>query len=528
MLKYPLVSVVMPTLNQVAFISDAIDSVLGQDYPQIELIVADGGSTDGTVDLLKQLQASDSRLRWFSQCDDGPAQAINSALAQVRGTIIGWLNSDDIYASGAIARAVDALQSNQTWLMAYGQGQHADSAGKPLNDYPTLPPTTPVAQFAAGCFICQPTVFFRRSMFLLLGKLDESLKTAFDFDYWLRAFLVFQERIGFVDAVQAYSRLHENCITLRMRRTVALEGMQVLARHLGYAPKEWLLTYVEELLAMDVADLGIADLRRHVHAALDEAAPFLTNQAYLQAKQRINKDTRLDQLEFPAASNVFAPEWSERTFLSAISLGSFCHAAEALKRTQLRVFAGPFDWLFSNLSMLTHCIEDDFKEFLDQSKYQVLPLEARPISEANVCDHAFYRDQFGVKYLFNHHDPTQDDVYAHFQRTVERFRKLPQQLSPILFLMVTIQPVSVKDYAMLVGHLERTMGDFLLVVVRFVSGQTEDSQGGVKLYQHHFNFVSVEFPVMAPSNGVQFPDEIDNLRFEAFIRTFKVLPGKFN
>ena len=275
MQKLPLVSVVMPSLNQARFIDAAIDSVLNQDYPNIELIVADGGSDDGTLDLLKNRQAIDSRIRWFSRKDNGPAEAVNAALSQVRGTIVGWLNSDDLYALGAVGRAVDALQENPRWLMVYGHGQHVDGDGKPLNDYPTLPPTTPLTQFAEGCFICQPTVFFRRSMCLLLGKLDENLKASFDFDYWLRAFLVFQYRIGFVSEVQAYSRLHEDCITLRMRRTVALEGMQVLARHLGSAPKEWLLTYVNELLAMQPSQQGVGDLKKHVIDTLAVARPWL-------------------------------------------------------------------------------------------------------------------------------------------------------------------------------------------------------------------------------------------------------------
>lgn len=273
----PLVSVVMPSLNQARFIDTAIDSVLGQDYPNIELIVADGGSDDGTVDLLRKRKAADVRLRWFSGRDSGPAQAINAALVHVRGTFVGWLNSDDVYAPGAVLRAVGALQANPAWLMVYGHGQHVDGAGKPLNNYPSLPPSTPITQFSEGCFICQPTVFFRRSIWVLLGKLDESLKTAFDFDFWLRAFKACPQRIGFVDAVQAYSRLHEECITVRMRRTVILEGMEVLARHLGSAPKEWLLTYVNELLAIHPDQRGVDDLKGHIADTLTEARQWLRN-----------------------------------------------------------------------------------------------------------------------------------------------------------------------------------------------------------------------------------------------------------
>jgi glycosyltransferase involved in cell wall biosynthesis len=274
MARGPLVSVVMPSLNQAAFICAAIDSVLGQNYGQTELIVVDGGSTDGTQALLAARQAQDGRLRWQSVPDTGPAQAINAAIKLARGTVVGWLNSDDLYTPGAIQRAIAALQANPKWLMAYGHGMHVDGLGRPLHPYPTLPPATPVSQFAEGCFICQPTVFARRTFWQLLGPLDETLKAAFDFDYWLRAFATLPGRMGFVDAVQAYSRLHAGCITVRMRRTVALEGMQVLARHLGQAPKEWLLTYFNELLAAsDHADMGA--IRAQANEALAVAAPWL-------------------------------------------------------------------------------------------------------------------------------------------------------------------------------------------------------------------------------------------------------------
>src|SRR5690606_23872881 len=149
---------------------------------------------------------------------------------------------------GACSRAMAALQQHPDWLLVYGHGEHVDAAGRSLDRYPTLPPSTPIEQFAEGCFICQPTMFFRRSAAVLLGKLDEELRCAFDFDWWLRAFKLFPGRIGFVDAVQAGSRLHAGCITLRQRRSVMLEGMRVLHRHLGSAPANWIRTYVEELL----------------------------------------------------------------------------------------------------------------------------------------------------------------------------------------------------------------------------------------------------------------------------------------
>ncbi|MCH8533308.1 MAG: glycosyltransferase [Alkalimonas sp.] len=239
------VSVVMPSYNQAAFLGEAIDSVLGQSWPHLELIVQDGGSTDGSQSILQAKAQQDSRLRWHSEPDSGPAQALNRALKQARGNLIGWLNSDDRYTQGAIQRAVQAFEQNPNWLLCYGEGEHIDAEGKTLNRYPTKA-NAPKEAFQDGCFICQPTVFFKKAAHTLLGALDETLGASFDFDYWLRAYNGFENRIGYLPAVQAQSRLHEACITSRQRERVAMEGMAVLARHQGSAPGHWLLSYLRE------------------------------------------------------------------------------------------------------------------------------------------------------------------------------------------------------------------------------------------------------------------------------------------
>lgn len=292
MIDFPLISVVMPSMNQPEFIDEAITSILSQDYPNIELIVADGGSRRDTLDILVRRQQQDRRLRYFSRPDRGPAHALNDAIATVRGTVIGWLNSDDLYAPGAVSRAMAVMAEQPSLLMVYGQGQHVDEHGEPIGIYPTLPPYTPVSKFSEGCFICQPTMFFRRSAHILLGTLDEKLKAAFDFEYWLRAFCAFPERIGFVDMVQAMSRLHDGCITIRMRRTVALEGMQVLARHLGSAPKEWLLTYADELMAQDPGTRGISDIGAHLREAANNAAAWVTQQEFIELETALARRLR--------------------------------------------------------------------------------------------------------------------------------------------------------------------------------------------------------------------------------------------
>jgi glycosyltransferase involved in cell wall biosynthesis len=270
----PMVSVVMPSFNQARFIRDSIASVLSQSYPLIELIVADGGSSDETLEILRAWQARDSRLRWFAGADTGPAQALNRAMRQVRGTVIGWLNSDDLYAPGAIGRAVSALSSQQEFVAVYGHGQHIDESGREIGVYPTRPPSVPLDTFLSGCFICQPTMFFTRAAYLLLGPFDEGLKTAFDFEYWLRLFTAMAGRIGFVEELQAQSRLHEDCITRRMRREVALEGLKVLRQHLGRAPAHWALTHIDEILEAHPQGEPARELiTEFVRAARDYVSP---------------------------------------------------------------------------------------------------------------------------------------------------------------------------------------------------------------------------------------------------------------
>ncbi len=280
----------MPSLDQCRFIAQAIDSVLAQ--PEVdELIVADGGSTDGTLPLLEELgRRRARRLRWSSAPDSGPADAINRAVRQARGDIIGWLNSDDLYMPGAAARALAAFAAKPELSMVYGEGRHVDEAGASIDRYPTLPPSTPIDAFANGCFICQPTAFFRREAFVDLGGLDEALKTAFDFDLWLRMFRAFAPRIGFVDGEQAVSRLHASGITLREREAVALEGMRVLHRHLGSAPPEWLLTaFAEQAARHPFADRPLP-LRVHFARLIDTAASWTDEDGQARLRQRLQTD----------------------------------------------------------------------------------------------------------------------------------------------------------------------------------------------------------------------------------------------
>ena len=314
--EVPLVSVVMPSYNQSQFIEAAVRSVLEQDYTSLELIIADGGSTDGTLQCLEGLLAHfGHRLRWISEPDSGPANAINKALGMVRGEIIGWLNSDDLYASGAVQAAVHCLTARPETVMVYGEGEHIDENGTRMGRYPTLPPSVSPEVFQKGCFICQPTVFLRREGLQHVGFLDESLKTAFDFELWLRIFQQFPERIAFLDQLLASSRIHAACITSRQRRLVAMENMRILSKYFGHAQPHWLLTYAEELCQNYPFGVESGDMQALVDEALSEAAGYIEEHSLARLKETLAQDARF-RLAVPGIfATVYSDGWAPETLV---------------------------------------------------------------------------------------------------------------------------------------------------------------------------------------------------------------------
>jgi len=289
--------VVVPTFNSMPYFPQCIETLNSSNSEMIVQFL-DNCSIDGTVEEI--LKYAPPRQSWvsYSGADSGPSQALNSGLrnglVSPNIEIIGWLNSDDMYAPGAIDRAIAAFKKDPKLKIVYGLGRHIDAVGKDLGSYPTLSPSSSIKSFAAGSFICQPTVFFRKEVFSEVGLLDESLKTAFDLDLWLRIFKRYRKnQIGFINRVQAYSRLHDQCITKRMRQTVALESMQVIARHLGSAPGHWILTYFDELCERYPFIEEKDSLVEIVKSVLTKAKPYMKPAEFKALVQRLQADARL-------------------------------------------------------------------------------------------------------------------------------------------------------------------------------------------------------------------------------------------
>lgn len=179
----PLVSVVIPSLNHARFLREAIDSVLVQDYPRIELIVMDGGSTDGSVQIL---ESYGDRIAYVSECDGGQAAALERGFGAAQGEIFAWLNSDDRYCPGAIATGVQALLREPRATLAYGEGELIDDRGEVLGPFPWTQDFDLWRLVHVLDYILQPTVFVRADAWRAVGGLDATLRYGLDWDLWIR------------------------------------------------------------------------------------------------------------------------------------------------------------------------------------------------------------------------------------------------------------------------------------------------------------------------------------------------------
>jgi len=179
----PLVSIITPSFNQAHFLEATIQSVLEQDYPNIEYIIIDGGSTDNSVEVIKKYEG---RLAvWVSEPDKGQTDAINKGFARAKGEILAWINSDDTYQPGAVSEAVKFLGENPEAAMVYADCNYIDEQGRVIGKFASR--QTDYARLRRGyAHIPQQTMFFRAKYWKELGPLDPSFYFAMDYELWVR------------------------------------------------------------------------------------------------------------------------------------------------------------------------------------------------------------------------------------------------------------------------------------------------------------------------------------------------------
>ena len=184
----PIISIVVPCLNRADFLIPTIESVLQQEYPNIECIVIDGGSTDGTIELLKRY---DGRIKWISESDSGHADAINKGWKMSKGEILVWLNADDIWAPQAVNNAVTYLEKHPEVDVVYGSSAIIDKDGNIINLDKPLEWNFDAAVKYCYYFIPQSSSFIRRRILEKISWFDDIIgtfinKTGKDRWLWLR------------------------------------------------------------------------------------------------------------------------------------------------------------------------------------------------------------------------------------------------------------------------------------------------------------------------------------------------------
>ena len=254
----PLVSIVTPSYDQSRYLENTIQSVLNQDYPNIEYILVDGGSTDGSLEIIRQY--SDRLAWWVSEKDRGQTDAINKGFAQAKGDILAWLNSDDTYEPHAISEAVGFLHDSPKVGLVYGDANFIDENGHVIGRFPAA--QTSYKRLRRGyVHIPQQASFWRADLWRKVGPLDPSFYFAMDYDLWVR--LAALAPVQYIPRPWANFRLHSQGKTITADDRCWPEMLKVHYRDggswLGVLPAKYLIRRV-------VAPLISARRRARLHS----------------------------------------------------------------------------------------------------------------------------------------------------------------------------------------------------------------------------------------------------------------------
>jgi hypothetical protein len=274
----PLVTVVTPSLNQGPFIRDTIESVLAQDYPNVEYLVQDGGSTDETIEILAKYGKT---VDWMSEPDRSQSDAINKGFRRGRGDIFSWINSDDFLLPGAIWQAVEAFHADPSLGLVYGDGYVVDQDSGHYHRVET-PEPNPWDLSNLHCYVFQPSSFFRSEAFWGVGGLDDGLRWVMDYDLFIR--ISKRYPTAHVPAAWAVQRVYDDCLTMSGGLPRYREMASLVRRHSGRRNPPACPRYLSETLIRNF-EQGLRRVRlptttlEHAAAATNRRVAYVLQEA---------------------------------------------------------------------------------------------------------------------------------------------------------------------------------------------------------------------------------------------------------
>ena len=262
----PKISIIMPVFNGALYLEQAIQSVIEQNYPNLEFIIIDGGSTDNSLQIIEKYKDQISVV--LSENDFGLNHAVNKGILLSTGDYIGWLNSDDYYYENALVRIGDFLRKNPETGLIYGDAAHVDANGNFLSWHEAIPFDKSKLLHVRDYIPCQ-ACFFKRAALAYIGLFDTNLKWCGDWDMWKRFAVSGKFKIEFIDEKIGAWRLHGNTITsgANSSRQMYLRAIENFNSSRKYSEK--LLSRIE-LVQIPFMVVGFLGLRQFLKKIRDK------------------------------------------------------------------------------------------------------------------------------------------------------------------------------------------------------------------------------------------------------------------